>query len=100
MAQAVQIVQPALEEFYRLLSDEQKAKLTVLGTNHNRNRTTTGSLAQTCAAPPVGMTSWPTSEIDQAVHPTDAQRTLLATLKEEVTEPPICSRHRARPKSH
>lgn len=80
MAQAVQIVQPALEEFYGLLSDEQKAKLTVLGTSQNRNNATTGSLAQTCGAPPV--TNWPTSEIEQAVHPTDAQRTRLAALKE------------------
>jgi hypothetical protein len=82
MAQAVQIVQPALEQFYRLLSDEQKAKLTVLGTGQNRNNPTTGSLAQTCAAPPVGMTNWPTSDIDQALHPTDDQQTRLAALKE------------------
>jgi hypothetical protein len=45
-----------LETRRHLTLKEQKAKLTVLGTNHNRNRTTTGSLAQTCAAPPVGMT--------------------------------------------
>jgi LTXXQ motif family protein len=81
-AQAVQIVQPALAEFYSLLSDEQKTKLTALGTNQNRNNETTGSLVQTCAAPPVGVTNWPTSEIDQAVHPTDAQRTRLLVLKQ------------------
>jgi hypothetical protein len=82
MAQAVHIVQPALEDFYRLLSDEQKAKLTALGANQNRNNETTGSLAQTCAAAPAGVTDWPASDIDQAVHPTDAQRTRLAALKE------------------
>jgi hypothetical protein len=81
MAQAVQIVQPALEEFYRPLSDEQKAKLTALG-NENRNDEATGSLSQSCTTPPVGVTDWPTSDIDQAVHPTDAQRTRLAALKE------------------
>jgi hypothetical protein len=53
-AQAVQIVQPALAEFYRLLSDEQKAKLTALGTNQNRNSETTGWLVQTCATRPSG----------------------------------------------
>jgi hypothetical protein len=81
MAQAVQIVQPALEEFYRLLSDEQKAKLTALGTNQTRNNETTGSLAKNCTASPVGVTNWPTNEIDQAVHPTDTQRTRLEALK-------------------
>jgi hypothetical protein len=81
MVQAVQIMQPALEEFYRLLSDEQKAKLTALG-DQNRNNESTGALSQTCAAPAVGVTDWPTSEIDQAVHPTDDQRTQLAALKE------------------
>jgi hypothetical protein len=34
------------------LSDEQKAKLTALGTDQNRNNETIGSLAQTCMAPP------------------------------------------------
>jgi hypothetical protein len=42
-------VQPVLEELYRLLSDEQKAKLTALG-NQNRNNESTGSLSQTRAA--------------------------------------------------
>ena len=49
MISAVATVQPALEKFYGLLSDEQKARLTALGKDQHQNRTaekTTGSLAQ------------------------------------------------------
>jgi hypothetical protein len=54
MAQAAQIVQPAPEEFYRLLSPQQEAKLTAIG-NQNHNSEFTGSLSQTSAAPLVGV---------------------------------------------
>jgi hypothetical protein len=81
MIRAVQIVEPVLAEFYRLLSDEQKAKLTAFGASQNRNNAATGSIAQNCAAPPVGVTDWPAGEIDRAVRPTDAQRARLDALK-------------------
>jgi hypothetical protein len=84
MISAVATVQPALEKFYGLLSDEQKARLTALGKDQHQNRTaekTTGSLAQTCGAAQPGVMEWPTAEINQTVRPTDAQRASLEALQ-------------------
>ena len=53
MIAAVQTVQPPLEKFYGLLSDEQKARLTALGNDQRQSKATddtTGSLAQSCGA--------------------------------------------------
>jgi hypothetical protein len=84
MISAVATVQPALEKFYGLLSDEQKARLTALGKDQHQSRTaekTTGSLAQTCGAAQPGVMEWPTAEINQTVRPTDAQRASLVALQ-------------------
>ena len=84
MIAAVQTVQPPLEKFYGLLSDEQKAKLTALG-NDQRQATTTnntaGALPANCGAAQAGVMEWPAAEIDQTVRPTDAQRASLAALQ-------------------
>ena len=84
MIAAVQTVQPPLEKFYGLLSDEQKARLTALGNDQRQSKAsddTTGSLAQSCSAAPPGVMDWPTAEIDQTVRPTDAQRASLVALQ-------------------
>ena len=84
MIAAVQTVQPPLEKFYGLLSDEQKARLTALGNDQRQSKAsddTTGSLAQSCSAAPPGVMEWPTAEIDQTVRPTDAQRASLVALQ-------------------
>ena len=85
MIAAVQTVQPPLEKFYGLLSDEQKARLTALGNDERQSTTTdkavTGSLDQNCGAAQPGVMEWPTAEIDQTVHPTDAQRVSLVALQ-------------------
>jgi len=83
MIAAVQTLQPPLETFYGLLSDEQKARITALSQDQLRGRTaaTTGSLAQSCGAAPSAVTAWPTAEIDRAVRPTEAQRASLAVLQ-------------------
>jgi hypothetical protein len=82
MIAAVATVQPPLEKFYGLLSDEQKARLTALGNDQRRTtEKTTGSLAQSCGAAPPGVMEWPTAEIDQTVRPTDAQRASLTALQ-------------------
>jgi hypothetical protein len=82
-------VQPPLEKFYALLTDEQKARLTALGNDQRQSRTTgdtTGSLAQSCGAAPPGVMEWPTAEIDQTVRPTDAQRASLVALQNATTQ--------------
>jgi hypothetical protein len=84
MISGVATVQPALEKFYGLLNDEQKARLTALGKDQHQSRTaekTTGSLAQTCGAAQPGVMEWPTAEINQTVRPTDAQRASLEALQ-------------------
>ena len=89
MITAVQAVQPPLEKFYGLLSDEQKARLTALGNDQRQSKTTgqtSGSLAQTCSAAPPGVIEWPTAQIDQTVRPTDAQRASLVALQNATTQ--------------
>ncbi len=89
MITAVQTVQPPLEKFYGLLSDEQKARLTALGNDQRQSKTTgqtSGSLAQTCSAAPPGVMEWPTAQIDQTVRPTDAQRASLVALQNATTQ--------------
>jgi hypothetical protein len=78
MIGAVKIVQPALDKFYGLLSDEQKARLTALGEDERRNNTGS-SAAQSCGNPTA--LTWPSTQIDQTVHPTGAQQTDLTALQ-------------------
>jgi hypothetical protein len=88
MIAAVETVQPPLEKFCGLLSDEQKARLTALGNDQRQSRTTektTGSLAQNCGAAPPGVMEWPTAEIDQTVRPTEAQHASLVALQNATT---------------
>jgi LTXXQ motif family protein len=80
MGQAVHVVQQPLAQFYGLLNDEQKARLTALGREQNRSGEVTGSLAQNCGAQ-AGVTDWPTDVIDRAINPTPAQRSQLDALK-------------------
>jgi LTXXQ motif family protein len=87
MIAAVQTVQPPLEKFYGLLSDEQKARLTALGQDQRQAAAkTAGTLAQSCRAAQPGVMEWPTAEIDQTVRPTDAQRASLVALQNATTK--------------
>jgi hypothetical protein len=83
MIAAIASIQPPLEKFYALLSDDQKAKLTALGEDKRKSQAakTGGSLATTCGAAQSPATGWPTDEIEQTVHPTDAQRASLTALE-------------------
>jgi hypothetical protein len=83
MIAAVGTVQPALDKFYGLLNDEQKARLNAIGQDqHGKSaaRKTGGSVAQNCGSTQPGVTEWPTAEIDAKLHPTDAQRASLTAL--------------------
>jgi hypothetical protein len=86
MIAAVAIVQPPLETFYGLLSDEQKARLAALANDQLRSRSSgaaksAGSPTQKCGAAQPGVTEWPTADIEQAVRPTEAQRASLTALQ-------------------
>lgn len=83
MASAVQTVQPPLDKFYGLLSDEQKAKFNSLAQKQRPARSgQTGNAAQpNCDVSQPGVTDWPGAAIDQAVNPTDSQRKELEALQ-------------------
>jgi hypothetical protein len=84
MTTAVATVQPPLEKFYGLLSDEQRALFTALGSDQRQNRTAgepVGSLARNCGAVQSGVTAWPGAEIASKVRPTEAQRASLVALE-------------------
>jgi hypothetical protein len=84
MIAAVATVQPALDKFYGLLNDEQKARLNAFGegqrrqvATRNRNRQFTQSCEFVQGAP----LRWPSEEIDVRLHPTDAQRASVIALE-------------------
>jgi LTXXQ motif family protein len=83
MIAAVGKVQPALDKFYGLLNDEQKARLTAIGQDQRGKAVqSSDSLARNCGSAQPGVTDWPTAEIDARLHPTDAQRTSLTALRD------------------
>ena len=83
MIQAVNIVQPALDRFWGLLSDEQKSRLSSLGqSERNNDRRSESPLAGACNGTQANMPDWPAAEIEQRLNPTEAQRASLANLKD------------------
>jgi hypothetical protein len=85
MIAAVALVQPALDKFYGLLSDEQKARFTALGEDQRRQiaaRKRDRPLAQGCDVAQSAAMQWPAAEIDARLHPSDAQRASLAALQD------------------
>jgi hypothetical protein len=98
MIAAVETVQPALQKFYDLLNDEQRARLNALaqeqrGRKATRNargsamtQTRGSPLTQNCGDTQLGVTEWPAAEIEARVHPTDEQRASLAALQEAIAK--------------
>ena len=85
MISAVKTVQPPLQKFYDLLSDEQKARLNALGEDQHRADAAnkkSGSLTANCGAAQSGVLGWPSAQIDSRLHPTETQRTSLAALQD------------------
>jgi hypothetical protein len=88
MLQAVQIVRPALEKFYASLNDEQKARFDALNPDEQRSRQARSNeqrqpdVTQVCSGQTAGAGDLPTTRIEQALHPTDAQRAALEELKD------------------
>ena len=75
---AASVVEPALDKFYGLLNDEQKAKITALAAQHPAPRKDLPN----CNAAQPGATEWPTERIERNVKPTDAQRASLTALQD------------------
>jgi len=84
MIAAVATIQPPLETFYGLLNDEQKARLAALASDQLQSRSadkSAGASAQKCGTAQPGVMAWPTADIEEAVHPTEAQRASLLALQ-------------------
>jgi hypothetical protein len=80
---AVATIGAPLEKFYRLLGDEQKEQVIAIGQRQGPR----GSLLdQDCRSGQAGVVEWPTQEVEQAVHPTDAQRASLTVLEAAVAK--------------
>jgi Spy/CpxP family protein refolding chaperone len=85
MLSSVRTVQPALQKFYDLLTDEQKARLNALAQDQRKGRTAqtaNNARLQSCEGAQTGVTDWPMAEIEARVHPTEAQRASLAVLRD------------------
>jgi hypothetical protein len=81
MLDAVNMLKPALDKFYGLLSDDQKAKVTALAAGRRpaqREDVANG----TCSAAQPAATDWPGDLIERNVKPTDAQQASLKALQD------------------
>ena len=82
MRSAVGVVKPALDKFYGLLSDEQRAKITALAADRQPARPEDIASNGNCNAAQPGATDWPSEPIERNVKPTDAQRASLTALQD------------------
>jgi LTXXQ motif family protein/Recombinase len=76
---AISIMKPALDKFYGVLSDEQKAKITALAVDQ---QPAPREDRPDCNAEQPGATEWPSEQIENNVKPTDAQRASLTALQD------------------
>jgi len=90
MRDAVNTVKPALDKFYGLLSDDQKAKITALASEQRTARhgdtSANGSCTDSQSAATSPATPWPSDQIERDVKPTEAQRASLAALQDATTK--------------
>jgi hypothetical protein len=92
MLQAVQLVRPALDKFYQSLSDEQKERFISLEADPIAGGTSKAARAarqqpnpaQACGGS-AQITGLPINQIQQLLHPTDAQRAALQDLNDATT---------------
>ncbi|HLH95908.1 MAG TPA: Spy/CpxP family protein refolding chaperone [Xanthobacteraceae bacterium] len=85
MLQAVAEVQPALEHFYDLLSDEQKARFNPItpeakSSASSRAGNRSPDLAQVCTGQVAKPTGMPSARIARALNPNQAQKAALQAL--------------------
>ncbi len=90
MLQAVRMVRPALDKFYDSLSDEQKERFIALDSEGapkaSRSANRQGDLAQPCGGSAQQIAGLPINQIQQVVHPNDAQQAALDALNTATTQ--------------
>jgi hypothetical protein len=82
MISAVAMVRTPLDKLYGLLDDEQKARFNALAEDQRKASASKGAPSQTCGVEQAVPLDWPADEIERRLHPTDAQRTALNTLRD------------------
>ena len=80
MVQAVAQIRPPLDTFYGLLSDEQKARFNALGSDQRPDNPRSPLAA--CGPNAAALPTWPQSQIEKAVAPSQGQRALLDKLRD------------------
>jgi hypothetical protein len=88
MTTAVTTVRPALEKFYGLLNDEQKARLNALADDQRKAAANNGQAptAQGCGVAQPAAMEWPAGEIEARLHPDEVQRAKLGALRKASAE--------------
>ncbi len=84
MLNAVRVVRPALEKFYNMLTDEQKARFNALGRNQTpptREGTPVAGSSPAAGCKNRAIPDWPTTQIQRSVHPTGSQQAALDALQ-------------------
>ena len=82
MLQAVQTVRPPLEQFFHLLSDEQKARFNAVAPSDTSGaRKDQRDLTRLCAERGPGVADLPIDRIALAVRPTETQQAALDELR-------------------
>ncbi|SHL42088.1 LTXXQ motif family protein [Bradyrhizobium lablabi] len=85
MIAAVETVQPALQKFWDLLNDEQRARLNAIAQDQRQNRAEKNnnrSLVESCQSAQASVPQWPEAQIEARLHLNETQRTSLAALKD------------------
>jgi hypothetical protein len=90
MLQAVQMVRPALDKFYDSLSDEQKERFIALESEGAPKASSAArkqpDLTQACGGSAQQIAGLPINQIQQVVHPNDAQQAALDALNNATTQ--------------
>jgi ABC-type transporter MlaC component len=85
MLQGVRMVRPALEKFYQSLNDEQKARFNALSADDDQPQSAR-NLTQACGERAAGIASLPIEQIERTIGPNDAQRAVLAELRDATAQ--------------
>jgi hypothetical protein len=83
--EAVHTVRPAMEAFYKSLSDEQKERFNEIGPKHPKDNAGVSQASEqtgkSCSQPKAGLANLPIERVEDAVKPTDAQERGLKHLE-------------------
>jgi len=87
LVNAVNVIEPPLTKFYDSLSDEQKARFNgIAPPNAQGNAENAGEKPSVEAQCSANVMAWPTDRIDNAIHPSDAQRAKLDALQSALSQ--------------